>query len=359
MSTVLASTTVSSCLGQVNSTDTPGIVREQPATGRYVAIDDGYMVPYRQEIPGTSHAILMEPIPGRAAESSSSPSDRIEPFWMARYETRHADYLPYMRLYRVFKEFEDQKIRVVTDDNRVDAVTAPTEIYDVYFAFEYGMDMQQPVATMTMLGARQYTKWLSKLSQIDFRLPTAGEWEHACRAGTTTAWHSGDAPALLQQYACFGDEQAVPGYQRVGLRKPNAWGLHDMHGNLAEWVLQPGITDPDQQIMMGGCWAFPANRCRSDSALKFESEPFREYDPNVPQSPWWLASDESRWVGFRIIRPLIPMDDSEKKFAWECHTDDECWTVRTQLEVGRGVLGIVDPALPSAINQLETDDGSR
>ncbi len=72
---------------------------------------------------------------------------------MARYETRHADYLPYMRLYSIFREFEVRKIRAVTVENRVDAVTAPTEIYDVDFAFEFGMDLEQPVGTMTLLGA--------------------------------------------------------------------------------------------------------------------------------------------------------------------------------------------------------------
>ncbi len=128
-----------------------------------------------------------------------------------------------------------------------------------------------------------------------------------------------------------------------------------MHGNLAEWVLQPGVTDPDKQILMGGCWQFPAERCRSDSVLKFKNSQFRSYDPMLPQSPWWLASDESRWVGFRIIRPLNPMNDKEKRFAWECHTKEEADAVQDQLEQGNGVIGIVNPKLPAAIKQLNEE----
>ena len=123
-------------------------------------------------------------------------------------------------------------------------------------------------------------------------------------------------------------------------------------------VLQPGVTETNQQILMGGCWAFPAERCRSDSVLRFRNSTFREYDPMLPQSPWWLASDESRWVGFRIIRPLKPMSDRDREFAWECHTADEARAVESQLKEGRGVLGIVDPELPSAIRRMRPDNDS-
>lgn len=333
---------------------TVGVVQEKPRYGRYVKIANGYMVPYKQTIPGTNQFLWMEPIPASKRKTSDQQGlfSKSTPFWMARYETRHGDYLPYMRLYRVFQEFEKKRIRPLDPNSRVDAVSAPTEIYDPGFAFEYGVDMEHPVGTMTQFCARQYTKWLSLLTELEFRLPTEEEWEHACSAGTTTAWHFGDNPAKLSEYANFDSKNESPGYEKVGQRRANAWGLYDMHGNMAEWVLRPGITKPGRQVLKGGCWEFPANKCRVTSVLKFDDDKFRDYDPMYPQSPWWLASYESRWVGFRIIRPLQKMSSKEREFAWECYTEEEQIALEQSVESGRGVIGRVNEELPDAIRRF-------
>ena len=96
----------------------------------------------------------------------------------------------------------------------------------------------EPVVMVAWQQAIDFCDWLSKKEGKFYRLPTEAEWEYACRAGTTTPYHTGDK--LTPEQANFG--LAADGKKRisavpVGSYKPNAWGLHDTHGNVAEWCL--------------------------------------------------------------------------------------------------------------------------
>ena len=129
-----------------------------------------------------------------------------------------------------------------------------------------------------------------------YRLPTEAEWEYAARAGTTTAYSFGSDVSRLDEYAWYGGNAAHTSHP-VGQLKPNAWGLHDMHGNVWEWVhdwyetyLTGAETDPQgpvsgvSRVFRGGGCSNVAWRCRSSS---------RGYRP-----------PESRLdaVGFRVLR---------------------------------------------------------
>ena len=91
--------------------------------------------------------------------------------------------------------------------------------------------IDHPVVRISWNDADAFCKWLSKEEGKTYRLPTEAEWEYACRAGTSTAYSFGDDRAELAEHAWFDQSETHP----VGKKKPNAWGLYDMHGNAEEW----------------------------------------------------------------------------------------------------------------------------
>lgn len=91
---------------------------------------------------------------------------------------------------------------------------------------------QGPVVNVTWADTQEFAAWLSRVTGRRFRLPSEAEWEYAARGGTETAYFFGDDPADLPRYAWFNHERP----QRVGLRRPNPFGLYDMLGNVGEWV---------------------------------------------------------------------------------------------------------------------------
>ncbi|MAZ94648.1 MAG: hypothetical protein CMJ73_01240 [Planctomycetaceae bacterium] len=95
-----------------------------------------------------------------------------------------------------------------------------------------------PAVYVSWDDAVAYCKKLSEKEGKTYRLPTEAQWEYACRAGTKTTWSFGNDKKTLGDYAWYESNALNSPEQhahQVGLKKPNAWGLHDMHGNLFEW----------------------------------------------------------------------------------------------------------------------------
>ncbi|WP_430015203.1 SUMF1/EgtB/PvdO family nonheme iron enzyme [Microcystis protocystis FBCC-A270] len=136
---------------------------------------------------------------------------------------------------------------------------------------------QNPVEQVSWDDAQAFCQKLSQITGKTYRLPTEAEWEYACRGGTTTRYYFGDDANQLGDYAWYSANSQDKTHP-VGQKKPNAWGLYDMSGNVWEWcednrhdnyigAPKDGsawlTNDNYSQIMRGGSWCFNPYYCRS------------------------------------------------------------------------------------------------
>ncbi len=305
-----------------------------------VAKAESEMKPYAEPIEHTDLKLELVPIPGGkflmgSPESEADRNDdegpqhevEISPLWMGKYEITWDQY-------DTWGEGMDQLRRKMMSlkqsprDLAVDGVSKPTEPYtDMSFGMGKG---DYPAICMTQHAARTFCQWLSAKTGRYYRLPTEAEWEYACRAGTTTAYSFGDNVDELEDYAWFFDNSEDQ-YQEVGQKKPNPWGLYDMHGNVAEWVLDQYVEDYYEQktewtnplavpktlyprVVRGGGWDDDPEMLRSAVRDRSDEE-WKKQDPQVPRSIWYHTDAQS--VGFRVVRPLVEPSAQEKASKWD------------------------------------------
>jgi formylglycine-generating enzyme required for sulfatase activity len=293
------------------------------------------MKPYTELIEHTDATIEMVPIPGGKflMGSPSSEADRtddegpqfeaeVEPFWMSKYEITWDAFDVWM------SDLDVRRLEVeMREPNQRDKLAEQFQLSQPtppYVDMTFGMGRRgYPAICMTQHAARTFCKWLSMKTGRYYRLPTEAEWEYACRAGTTTAYHFGDDPADLDDYGWYYDNSDEKSH-RVGQKKPNPWGLHDMHGNVSEWVLDqhdPTVKNPlvtptavYPRVVRGGNWDDDPDRLRSAARTGSHLD-WSQQDPQVPQSIWYHT--DALGVGFRIVRPLVEPSAEEKAAKWD------------------------------------------
>lgn len=253
-----SATSFSSETGSSNSTPKPGDTINEPL----VDMDFIYIKP------GTFMMGSPETETNRYDDERQHRVTIERGFWMGKFEVTFTQY----------DKFSNVSNYVKANDNR------------------WGRG-ERPVIKIRWFDATTFAKWLSKQTGHYYRLPTEAEWEYAARAGTTTAFSFGDDESEFHNYAWNG-ESANRQTHPVGLKKPNPWGLHDMHGNVWEWTssayaenydgseLKPSNFELKTQhaVVRGGAWYFFPKGLRSADRRLY--------------APWFRLA----YIGFRLVR---------------------------------------------------------
>ena len=296
---------------------------------------------YIQKIEGTKLEFSMQAIPGgkflmgsdKSTKADEKPVHevKLDPFWIGTHEVTWDLFEPFL-----YKDFEQSKEIDGTVPSEVDAVTRPTK---PYLDMTFGMGKEgYPALAMTHYNAIQFCKWLYIRTGVFYRLPTEAEWEYACRAGNQSEFFFGDDASQLDEYAWY-DKNSSSKTQKVGLKKPNAFGLYDILGNVAEWtydqydekfyeqfkniLAENPVNTPTElysHVVRGGAFNSTAQDLRS--AARGASDPiWKQLDPQMPKSNWWFP--EAPFVGLRLVRPLnVPSKEDIMKYYDQAPIED-------------------------------------
>lgn len=312
-------------------------VKEKTVAGNTGAIPSEE---YSQKIPETEMSFDMVLLPEGSFTMGSpeSEADRkpdegpqkeveLDAFYMGKYElTWDIFELFFKQNKEIFVKLDNDKVM------KIDAITRPSPPYEDP---SYGMGKDGfPAVSMSAYSALVFCKWLSTVTGKFYRLPTEAEWEYAAKAGTQTAYSFGDNVEDLDAYAVFY-KNSNNAYQKVGTKKPNPWGLYDMHGNVAEWTLDeykedayentenenpwvtPTVIHP--RVIRGGSWDDDADKLRS-TARTASSLKQQKRDPQIPKSFWWFT--DSNYVGFRLVSPKEQPTPEEQAKFWSTVLDE-------------------------------------
>lgn len=242
-----------------------------------------------------------------------------QPFWMGAFEVTNAQYA-------LFDPNHDSKVAIRS-------------------GYQFGRrdlsmnEAQQPVVRVSLHEAEAFCRWLSKKTGEHFSIPSEEQWEWACRAGTNTPFSFGESDSDFSAFANLADRQiskfaantSARGYTDVqpisapskyddfipkdgrfddgfmitapvGHYTPNLWGLHDMHGNAAEWTTSRYVPNGQDRVVRGGSWRDRPSRATASFRL--------------PYKPFHKVFN----VGFRVVMnaPKIPQTDAGQSHSIIC-----------------------------------------
>ena len=245
-------------------------------------------------------ADLLLPMLGETPQHTVTLS---QPFWMGMHEVTVGQF-------RVFIEqtgYQTTSEKWIAERGRSDVQPIWND------PVRYPSRDNLPVCAVSWEDAVQFCQWLSEREHVTYRLPTEAEWEYACRAGGSGPWCC--EASELNEFAVFS-ELWKQGPRTIGSRRPNRWGLHDMHGNLWEWCqdyyrvdfyeTSPAVDPvcrqrPDEaeyRVLRGGGYKAASRAVRSTMRRRHDNHEAR--------------LDRGHAIGFRVVRDA----SSERIAGW-------------------------------------------
>ncbi len=239
---------------------------------------------YRETLAGHQVHFDMVAVPGGVAMLPDGEGGHrkaeVKPFWIGKTETRWDEF----GIFALGRDMEP-----LAFDHAIAAASRPSRVYGV---IDRGFGFQgNPAIGMTFQTAELYCEWLSEKTGHTYRLPTLAEWLLAVQE---ESGKPARAPADLDRSAWHrGNAEGAP--RPVGQLQPNARGLHDLLGNVAEWV----VDKDGEPVAVGGAFVDePADV--HPFARRKRTPAWQASDPQFPPSDWWLT--DAPFVGFRVVR---------------------------------------------------------
>jgi len=235
---------------------------------------------YSETIPATQIQFKMVLVPG-------DPDRGIPPLYVGKHEVTWDEFMPWV---------DGRDLENVDSLGELRAMKLRPS--PPYGSVDRGFGMNgRPALGMSRLSAEEYCRWLSKQTGRTYRLPTEKEWERIYLAGGG-ALEEPPAADVAQRAAVFvdnswNDDLEDWATRPVGSAEPNALGIHDMTGNVCEWVID---TD-NERVARGG--HFDSDRDKLGVGRHVEGPYWNRDYPNEPKSLWWFVN--ARWVGFRLV----------------------------------------------------------
>jgi formylglycine-generating enzyme required for sulfatase activity len=246
------------------------------------SLQDGPVLrPFTETLPKSTAKVEMIAVPAGKVKIGNKEVE-VKPFYIAKTETTWEAFDAFLASGEPSKPYDQTEFAA-------DAVARPSRGYTLP---DLGWGHNgYPAINLNYTSVEMYTRWLSSVTKKKYRLATEAEWELACRAGKVgnammdlatankVAWHAGNSKGQTQP---------------VGKMEANAWGIHDMYGNVGEWVLDV----KGEPVLAGGTF-----RDKLDLQIPTARRPYdpdwQMSDPQLPKSRWWLS--DGPIVGFRVV----------------------------------------------------------